>query len=159
MALVDQAVKFALSPAGAAIDRFCVRWIGHSPVNWVFSRGSGDPYNVPLLLTARGRKTGRPRSVVLPYFPAGEAIAVVGSRGGMPTDPHWVLNLRADGDCGIRLRRRAQRVRARIATGDERATLWKSITERAPIYLEYEERARGHREIPVIILDGARVES
>jgi deazaflavin-dependent oxidoreductase (nitroreductase family) len=140
MALVDQAVKFALSPAGAAIDRFCVRWIGHSPVNWVFSRGSGG-------------------SVVLPYFPAGEAIAVVGSRGGMPADPHWVLNLRADGDCGIRLRRRAQRVRARIATGDERATLWKSITERAPIYLEYEERARGHREIPVIILDGARVES
>jgi deazaflavin-dependent oxidoreductase (nitroreductase family) len=76
----------------------------------------------------------------------------------MPTDPHWVQNLRADGNCRIRLRRRAQAVRARIATGDERAALWKSITERPAIYLEYQERARGHREIPVVILDGARVE-
>ncbi len=157
MALVDRAVKFALSPAGAAIDRFCVRWIGHSPVNRVFSWGSGDSYNVPLLLTTVGRKSGRPRNVVLPFFPAGDTVAVVGSRGGLPTDPHWVLNLRAEGNCKIRLRRRAQTVRARFASGEERASLWKSITLRAPIYLEYEERARGHREIPLVILDGAEL--
>lgn len=155
MALVDRVVGFAVSPTGAAIDRHCVRWLGHSPVSWVFARASGQAYNVPLLLTTTGRKTGRPRSVVLPFFRSGDLTAVVGSRGGMPTDPHWVHNLRAEPDCEIRLARRDQSVRARIAAGEERARLWTDITARAPVYLDYQERARGHREIPVVILDGA----
>ena len=158
MAIVDRVVAFAVSPLGAAIDRHCVRWLGHSPVSLIFARASGQAYNRPLLLTTTGRKTGRRRSVVLPFFPAGDTIAVVGSRGGMPTDPHWVTNLRAEPACEIRLARRAQPVRARIATGDERAALWESITARAPVYLEYQERARAHREIPVVILDGAQIE-
>jgi len=159
MALVDRVVSFAVSPTGAAIDRHCVRWFGHSPVSLVFARASGQVYNVPLLLTTTGRKTGRPRSVVLPYFVSGDTVSVVGSRGGMPTDPHWVLNLRARGECKIRLSRQDASARARIAEGDERTRLWSEITARAPVYLEYEERARGHREIPVVVLDGLKVPS
>ena len=153
MSVIDQVVRFAVSPQGAAIDRHCVRWLGHSPVSLVFARASGQSYNRPLLLTTKCRKTGRRRSVVLPYFPAGESIAVVGSRGGMPTDPHWVVNLRADSACEVRLARQARPVQARIASGAEREGLWAQITARAPVYLEYQERARGHREIPVVILD------
>ena len=42
------------------------------------------------------------RTVVLPYFSAGKGrVAIVGSRGGMPTDPHWALNLRADPNATI----------------------------------------------------------
>jgi len=150
---LERVTGFAVTPGGAALDRFCVRWLGHSPVSWLFARGSGQAYNVPLLLTATGRKSGAPRSVVLPYFPAESAIAVVGSRGGSPTDPHWVKNLRAEPRCEIVLARRRQRRRARIASGDERARLWDSITARAPVYLDYQERARAHREIPVVVLE------
>ena len=153
MKFLERVTGFAVTPGGAALDRFCVRWLGHSPVSWLFARGSGQSYNVPLLLTATGRKSGSPRSVVLPYFPAESAIAVVGSRGGLPADPHWVKNLRAEPRCEIVLARRRQRRRARIAAGEERARLWDAITARAPVYLDYQERARAHREIPVVVLE------
>ena len=101
MTFLERVTGFAVTPGGAALDRFCVRWLAHSPVSWLFARGSGQAYNVPLLLTATGRKSGQPRGVVLPYFPAGEHIAVVGSRGGSPGDPHWVENLRVEPRCAF----------------------------------------------------------
>lgn len=153
MKLSQVAVRLAVTPVGAAFDRFCVRWLGHSPVSFVFARSEGVDYNPPLLLTTRGRKTGVRRTVVLPYFSAGKGrVAVVGSRGGMPTDPHWARNLRAEARATIFLRRRSVEVEARLAEGDERALLWDTITARSPVYLTYQQRAAGHREIPVFIL-------
>ena len=148
------AVKLAVTPAGAALDRYCVRVLDDSPVSRVFAWSEGVAYNRPLLLTARGRKTGEARTVVLPYFEAGPGrIAVVGSRGGMPQDPHWALNLRADREAVIHLKRRKQEIYARVAAGEERAMLWKQITERSPVYLTYQRRAHQYREIPVFVLE------
>jgi hypothetical protein len=65
------AVKLALTPRGAAIDRFCVRHLGHSPVSWIFARSEGVAYNRPLLLVTVGRRSGKERAVVLPPFRAG----------------------------------------------------------------------------------------
>ncbi len=145
-------VRFAMSPFGAELDRVLVRWIGHSLVGLMFARATNVEYNPPLLLTSIGARTHQPRRAVLPYFPAGEDIAIVGSRGGMPSDPNWAHNLRANPEATIHVNRRARRVRAQLATGEERAALWKPITERAPVYLTYEQRAAGHREIPVFVL-------
>jgi deazaflavin-dependent oxidoreductase (nitroreductase family) len=153
MKLSQVAVRIAVTPLGAAFDRHCVRWLGQSPVSWLFAQSEGVAYNAPLLLTTRGRKSGSPRTVVLPYFSAGKGrIAIVGSRGGMPTDPHWALNLRADPSATIYLRRQSIAVEAKVATGDERALLWDSITARSPVYLTYQKRATGHREIPIFVL-------
>jgi len=150
----ELAVKFAVTPTGAAVDCFCVRHFGHSPVSWLFARSGGVAYNRPLVLVAVGRRTGRERSVVLPFFPTGgRGIAVVGSRGGAPTDPYWARNLRAHPEAHVSLRRREYRVRARLAEGEERSRLWKEIVERAPVYAEYQERAKGRREIPVFVLE------
>ena len=153
MKLSQIAVRFAVTPFGAAVDRLCVRWLGQSPVSFIFARSEGVAYNAPLLLTTRGRRSGQRRTVVLPYFAAGKGrIAVVGSRGGMPTDPSWALNLRADPAATIFLRRESIAVEAKLAEGNERALLWDSITTRSPVYLTYQERARGKREIPVFVL-------
>jgi len=152
----ELAVKFAVTPTGAAVDGFCVRHFGHSPVSWLFARSGGVAYNRPLLLVAVGRRTGRERPVVLPFFPTGgPGVAVVGSCGGAPVDPHWARNLRAHPDARISLRRGEHRVRARLAQGEERARLWPEIVERAAIYAEYQERAKAHREIPVFVLERA----
>lgn len=146
-------VRTAVTPLGARIDRWCVRFLDHSPVSWIFARSERVPYNRPLLLTTRGRRTGQDRTVVLPYFEAGEGrIAVVGSKGGMPTDPYWALNLRATPDAHVHLRRHQQAVATHLAEGLEREQLWKSITERSPVYLAYQERAKDHREIPVFVI-------
>ena len=37
-----------------------------------------------LLLTARGRKTGKERTVALGYLDEGDALLVIGSHGGLP---------------------------------------------------------------------------
>ena len=96
MKLSQLAVRLAVTPLGASIDRYCVRFFGESPVSWVFAKSEGVDYNPPILLTTKGRKTGQSRTVVLPHFLAGDGrIAVVGSRGGMPADPHWARNLKA----------------------------------------------------------------
>ena len=153
MKLSQVAVRFALTPFGAALDRVCVRWFGDSPVSWIFARSEGVDYNPPLLLTTRGRKTGEKRTVVLPYFSAGTGrIAIVGSRGGMPADPHWARNLRADPSATIFVRRQSIAVEVKIAMGNERELLWSSITTRSPVYLTYQKRAAGHRQIPVFVL-------
>ena len=39
-----------------------------------------------------------------------------------------------------------------LAAGAERERLWSSITARSPVYLSYQKRAAGHREIPVFVL-------
>lgn len=149
----EAAVKLALTPAGAAVDRLCVRHLGHSPVIWLFARSGRVPYNPPLLLVTIGRRTGLERTAVLPYFAAGAGVAVVGSRGGMPTDPYWAHNLRAHPEAHVVLRRREHRVRARIARGEEREQLWKEISLRAPVYVEYQDRAKAHRELPIFVLE------
>ena len=156
MKLSDLAVRLAVTPLGAAVDRLAVRWLGESPVSWVFARSEGVEYNPPILLTTRGRRSGLDRTVVLPHFRADAvqpgAIAIVGSRGGLPTDPHWARNLRAEPAARIWCERREIAVEARLVEGSERDVLWKSITERSPVYLSYQERARAHREIPVFLL-------
>jgi deazaflavin-dependent oxidoreductase (nitroreductase family) len=151
----ELAVKLSLTPLGGRVDRFCVRHLGHSPVIWLFARSGGVPYNRPLLLVTIGRRSGLERPVVLPYFEAGTGVAVVGSRGGLPTDPHWARNLRAHPEAHVVLRRREHCVRARLAHGEEREQLWKEITLRAPVYLDYQERAKAHRELPVFVLERA----
>jgi len=152
-------VRLAVSRPGFVLDQWTVRHLGHSPVSWLFGRADGTPYNAALLLTAIGAKTGRERSVVLPYFPAGDDICVVGSRGGAPTDPYWARNLRANPRAQVRIRRRVHEVVTHVAHGDERAALWGPITARAPVYLEYQQRAEGHREIPVFVIQGVDAEA
>lgn len=147
------AVQLAVTPFGASLDRSCVRYLGESPVSWVFAKSEGVDYNPPILLTARGRKSGQERTVVLPHFRANEGqIAVVGSRGGMRTDPHWARNLKAHLQAKIWYAKREIDVTVDLIEGSAREPLWKSITERSPVYLTYQERARSHREIPVFVL-------
>ncbi|MGB0622003.1 MAG: nitroreductase family deazaflavin-dependent oxidoreductase [Myxococcota bacterium] len=160
------AVGLAVTPLGAALDRWAVRFTGESPVSWVFARSEGVDYNPPILLTSRGRKTGQDRTVVLPHFDADHvtpgAIAVVGSRGGMPSDPHWARNLKAHPEARIWYARREIPVDVTVLEGAAREPLWKTITERSPVYLAYQERAAASREIPVFVLvakDGTKLEA
>jgi deazaflavin-dependent oxidoreductase (nitroreductase family) len=153
MKLTDLVVRIAVSPAGAAFDCHVVRFTGHSLVTHVFARAHGVDYNAPLLLSTIGARSGKRRSAVLPKFEVGSKLAVIGSKGGAPTDPHWVYNLRANAQVWIRVGRKLRPARARIAKGDERAELWREITALAPVYLSYQENCAQTREIPVVVLE------
>jgi F420H(2)-dependent quinone reductase len=105
-----------------------------------------------LLLTTRGRRSGEPRTIPLTYFEDGEALLVVGSKGGSPRHPDWYLNLEADPDVEIQVGGEHRRARARRATAEEAARLWPTVLARAPVYGKY--RARTTREIPLVLLEG-----
>ncbi len=147
--------KFLMSPRGFALDRLIVRWLGFSLINHVFARQAGIEPNPSILLETRGRRTGHRRPVVLPYFEIDGKLLVVGSKGGAPTDPYWVENLRQQPRITMVLNRRRVSVSARVAEGDERAQLWPKLTERVPTYAQYQELAQAHREIPVVVLEQA----
>src|SRR5436305_12489497 len=77
-------------------------------------------------LTTTGRKSGEPRTVMLTSpVQEGSTIVIVASRGGDPTHPAWFLNLRDNPDVEVTYKGEAkQRMRARVATAEERARLW-----------------------------------
>ncbi len=106
-----------------------------------------------LELTTVGRRSGRPRTVMLTSpVQVGDALVVVASRGGDDNAPAWFLNLRDNPDVRVSLRGGpAEPRRARIASADERATLWPQVVERYSGYGDYQTRTE--REIPLVFLE------
>lgn len=104
-----------------------------------------------LLLTTRGRKSGLPRTVPLVYFEDGERLVIVGSKGGEPRDPLWWENLKSAPEATVQIGSETRRVRARLASSDERARLWPRIKQENAAYASYERKTS--REIPVVLLE------
>jgi F420H(2)-dependent quinone reductase len=77
-----------------------------------------------LRLTTTGRRSGRPRQVVLGYLEEGACLVTMAMNGWGAAEPAWWLNLQADPDAVVETRDGAWSVRARAAQGDERARLW-----------------------------------
>ncbi|MEU7768109.1 nitroreductase/quinone reductase family protein [Nocardia sp. NPDC049190] len=103
-------------------------------------------------LTTTGRKSGRPHAVMLTApVVDGETYVVVASRGGDPVHPAWFLNLRDNPDVTVSVQSGPQvPMTARVATVQERATLWPRVTTAQPIYGEYQTKTE--REIPLVLL-------
>ncbi len=141
------------------LDVWSVRWTGHSFFMWLYSRRRSlarDPQfrNAKaraLVLRSRGRRTGRERSVVLPYFTFEGRTFVVGSKGGGPEDPDWVRNLRENPLATVFVNRRSRAVLTRLASQEERALLWPRLIAFAPTYEAYQQGTQ--REIPLVILE------
>jgi len=140
------------------LDVVCVRWTGSSFFMWLFSRSAAlteDPqfrghHAKALVLTTRGRRTGRSRSVVLPCFTFDGRTFVVGSKGGASEDPDWVRNLRTAPSATICIDRRVRSVTAFLASAEQRALLWPRLIAVAPTYAAYQSATP--REIPLVIL-------
>jgi F420H(2)-dependent quinone reductase len=103
-----------------------------------------------LLLTTRGRKSGRLRTTPLCFLRDGEDLVVVASNGGMAWFPSWWLNLLREPRATVQVGRTRRAIRAREATPEERARLWAQLTSIASGYLKYQERTS--RAIPLAIL-------
>ncbi len=125
-------------------------WIYRRTGGRLLGRLGGSPI---LLLFTRGRRTGQPRTNGLVYLDRGDAWAVAASWAGEPKHPTWYRNLMAQGEAEIQIRDRRIRVRARELEGEERAVVWKEIVAQDGGFAEYEERTRGIREIPVVLLE------
>lgn len=141
------------------LDVYAVRWTGSSFFMWLFAQRAGLTKHPEfkskkaraLVLITQGRRSGRPRSVVLPYFTFDDKTFVVGSNGGAPDDPDWVQNLRARPAALAYVRRRPRLITSRFADAVERARLWPQLIAIAPTYAGYQRGTT--REIPLIIIE------
>jgi len=103
------------------------------------------------LLTTVGRKSGEPRTVSLSHMTDEEGIPItVGTYGGLPTEPAWVLNLRDNSDAVMQVRDQKTPVRAEFLEGDEWASTWERIVDRYPLYED--PLSTANRDIPIIRL-------
>ena len=104
-----------------------------------------------LLLTTKGRKSGRPRTTPLIYENADDKYVIVASKGGAPKDPGWYENLTKDPQVELQVKDEVFPARAHTAEGEERERLWKLAAQQWPDYDEYQKKT--DREIPVFVLE------
>lgn len=105
-----------------------------------------------LLLTTKGRKTGKQRTVPVMYFERDGRRYVIASFGGAPTHPAWYNNMQANPDVEVQVGGKRYRARPEVVSGEERATVWQQVVREMPQFDGYEKKATGKREIPVIRL-------
>jgi deazaflavin-dependent oxidoreductase (nitroreductase family) len=103
-----------------------------------------------LVLTTRGRKSGKQRTVPLQFFPDGEDMIVVAANSGLPSPPGWYLNLTAEPRARVEVGDRALDVRAEELSADAAAAFWPRVLQIAPDYARYPRRTG--RRIPLIRL-------
>jgi deazaflavin-dependent oxidoreductase (nitroreductase family) len=132
-----------LSPLGVAVYRWTKGAITR-------------PWQVDaLLLTTRGRRTGKDRTVVLQFFRDGESMVLAAANDGGAAAPGWYHNLTATPTARVEVMDRAFPVRAEELPADAAAAFWPRLLLRSPSYERY-VRATS-RTIPLVRL--TRVEA
>lgn len=104
-----------------------------------------------ILLTTRGRRTGRPRTTPLMRVEHDGRLHVIASAAGADTDPAWFRNLTAEPRVGVRDRGRRFVAHATVLAGDERDAAYASAARDMAFFAEYERTTA--RTIPVVRLD------
>ena len=134
-----------------------------SPTGWVASHirryvdSDGDnghewrPGVYTLLLTTRGRRSGKLRRTALIYGRDGDRYLVVASIGGAAKHPAWYLNLVEHPEVEVQVGPERFTARARTATVEEKPRLWSLMAGIWPSYDGYQKKTG--RDIPVVILE------
>jgi len=109
------------------------------------------------LLTATGRKSGRPRTTPLNCTPDGDRWLLVASYGGDDRDPQWFKNLQATPEATLQIGAETFPVRATVATPEEKKALWPKVVASYKGYEGYQRKTS--RDIPVVVLSRAGASS
>jgi proline iminopeptidase len=104
-----------------------------------------------LLLTTTGRASGEKRTVPLIYAQDGDRYVIIASKGGAPEHPGWFKNIAKNPEVELQVKADVFRARARVATGEERARLWRLANTVWKYYDDYAKKTE--REIPVVVLE------
>jgi deazaflavin-dependent oxidoreductase (nitroreductase family) len=103
-----------------------------------------------ILLTTRGRKTGRLRTTPVLYLEDGGDFIVIASVGGNDMHPAWYLNLKEHPEAEVMIGREWRRVIAQETGIDEKKKIWPRLVKLYPQFDAYQQRT--NREIPLMRL-------
>jgi deazaflavin-dependent oxidoreductase (nitroreductase family) len=98
-----------------------------------------------------GARSGARRDIPLMYVPNGAGVLLVASLGGAPNNPVWYHNLVAHPDIEVLIKGETRKLRARVASTEEKAAVWPRCIAAYPPYQSYQDRTS--RDIPVFICD------
>ena len=161
--LIRQALAArGLAFGGAGDDAPPGEKVFDSPTGWVRSHiqayvaSNGEESHLwgglpTLLLTTRGRKSGKLRRTALIYGRDGNDYLLVASNGGAPNHPSWYLNLAENPQVELQVGAEIFTARARTAAAAEKPRLWQIMSAIFPQYDSYQAKAA--REIPLVILE------
>jgi deazaflavin-dependent oxidoreductase (nitroreductase family) len=143
----------ALNSAGTGV---LIKWM--SRVNTLAYKGSGGRVGgtflqgAPVaLLTTTGRKSGQPRVSPLLFLRDGDRVVLVASQGGRANNPMWYLNLKANPEVSVQIKKEVLELTARDATEAERAQYWPQLLAMYSSFDDYQSWT--DRTIPVVICD------
>ena len=102
-------------------------------------------------VTMTGARSGREITMPLMWLPYNQGALLVASRGGSPGHPVWYYNIAKNPDITIRHRGRKLSLRARLATPEEKPTLWPICDSHYAPFADY--RARTDRDIPIFVCE------
>jgi len=126
---------------------------------FLYRRGGGEGLGttfqkIPVaLLTTTGRKTGQPRVSPLYFLRDGDRVIVAASKSGTDKNPMWYLNLKANPNVSVQIRKEVLDLTARDATDEERAKYWPQLVQMYPTYEDYQSWT--DRTIPIVVCDSA----
>lgn len=103
-----------------------------------------------LLLTTRGRKSGKARTVLLQFFPDGANLVIIAANSGRSSHPDWFYNLKATPLAQVQILDSRRWVRAERLSDEEADAFWPSILRAAPANWRYLKATT--RSIPLVRL-------
>jgi deazaflavin-dependent oxidoreductase (nitroreductase family) len=103
-----------------------------------------------MMLTTRGRKTGRERTTPVLYFRDGADLIVVASFGGNDMHPAWCLNLERCPEAEVIVNGERRRLLASQVSPEEKKRIWPRLVKMYPNFAVYQQRTG--REIPLLQL-------
>lgn len=106
-----------------------------------------------VIVTYRGRQSGKVRKTALMRVEHDGRYALVASKGGAPRHPQWYSSLVADPQIMIQDGPAPRDFAVREVDGDERAAWWDRAVAAYPPYAEYQ--AKTSRLIPVFVAEPA----
>ena len=106
-----------------------------------------------VLLTTKGSKSGKNRTVPLTAISDGDRYILIASYGGSPTDPAWLTNLMHNPMIQIKIGTKTQDGEAQIiraTDSDEYNRLWEKAVAIYEGYARYQKATR--RKIPIVVI-------
>jgi deazaflavin-dependent oxidoreductase (nitroreductase family) len=107
----------------------------------------GDPI---IVLSTRGRKSGKVRHLPLARLIEGDSMYVIASLGGAPKNPDWYHNLKANPDVEVQNGADRYKARATVLPEPERTQVWQRVVAALPGFAEYQKKTS--RVIPIVRL-------
>lgn len=150
------------------VDRIMIGRIGSTPIGvwtikhlvsplhrWIYRSTGGRLSSLGisqdkiLLLTTRGRHSGRDRTTPVFYLRSGDRLVVCNVNPGFEHTNPWVLNLRAHPIAKVQIGREVAEYHAREVTDAEMEQYWPHLLELWPAYKAHFERS-GQRAVFVL---------